>query len=150
MKTLSEFNESLENKKLNSILDNVLMISDFKQIRNKIKNYINKNYQNVNKIYLVFDNADDAQAWVDFSYYDNINGKKFSELNGNFLIDNNLYNKSKTYLSDVTNKNLLENIDMPKDFPILSMTAFGNKMKIVYSNRMKVDKYNITAYLIEI
>lgn len=148
MKTLTEFIQILESNDIDNILDNTLMLSNYRDIRKKIKAYIKKNFTNINKIYLVFDNIENAQAWVDFSYFDEINGKKFGNLDGNFIIDTKLFNKCKTYLNDVTNKDLLDSKE--NNLPFLSITAFGNKIKIVYSNRLKVDKYNITTYLTEI
>lgn len=147
MRPLTEY--IMENENVDGILDNTLMLSTFKKLRTIIKRYINKNYKDINKIYLVFKNADEAQSWVDFSYFD-INGKKFSELNGNFMIDNKIYNDSKTYLNNVTNVDLMKTIDSSDNFPYISITAFKNKMKITFSNRLKTKKYNITAYLIEL
>ena len=150
MKTLSEFNKILEANELDSILDNTLMLSKYHDIRRAIKAFLKKNFTNINNVYLVFKNADEAQSWVDFSFFNEINGKKFSDLNGNFMIDNKIYNKSQTYLNDVTNIDLLKDNKSESNFPFLSISGFGKNIKIAYSNRMKTDKYNIVAYLTEI
>lgn len=150
MISLENFTEIFEAKKLDNILDNTLMLSNFSDLYKILKKYIHKNYANPANIYLVFKNAEEAQSWVDFTYLP-INGKKFTHLDGNYSINYDLWKKSKIFLEDVSNKNLLENIDTKvKDFPILEMTAFSNRIKIVFSNKMKVDKYNIIAYLVEI
>lgn len=149
MKTLIEFITE-QRRDWKSLLRDTLHVDNYPKLYNRLKKYIEINFSNIQDIYLVFKNAEEAQSWVDFTYIP-INGEKFSSLDGNFTVNNDIYNKAQEYLEQVKNKNLLENIDIKqKEFPFLEITGFKNKIKVVFSNKMKVDKYNITAYIVEI
>lgn len=147
MKTLTDLNN--QKVELNNIIDNVLKISKYKELAKELKKYIKKNYNDLSKVRLIFRSGDDGQKWIDFSF-DSTEGK-FNNLGKYFQANEKLFKDSETYLNDVSTINLLNNIERSdREFPFESIDAFKNKIRFVWTNRLKTKEYNITTYLIEI
>lgn len=112
--------------------DNLLHLEEkYPELNKRLLAYSRKNIKG--KYVLIFANQDEKDKFLNYGLLTN-------EDNDRYLVDKKNYDKYYQYLSDVTNKDFLDDGEkVDKNFPIRKCEGFGQYVYMEFNNTMKSD-----------